>query len=269
MPNALVENRVTSSLDGRIQALQVKRDSLLAVYTEKHPEVRQITALIEELEKEKTKEIAGAKPNQPANYSGLTSSPAYEGMRSMLAASEAEAASLQTRVDEYTRRVKDLEEKVNNIPNIEAELLQLDRDYEVVLKQHQTLLARRESAMISQRVEQNATDVTFRVVDPPYVPLTPSEPNKLLLNAAVLFGAMGAGIALALLVSLINPVVGDSFTLAQLAGLPVLGSVHRVMEPIEKRRRLVGQVVFVSILLLLVCGFAGVTILEQQMMPSA
>lgn len=123
--------------------------------------------------------------------------------------------------------------------------------------------------MISQRVEQNANDVTFRVVDPPFVPLSPSEPNKMVLNAAVLFAALGAGIGLAFLVSLVRPVVSDQFVLGQLSGLPILGSVHQVLEPAEQRRKFVGRVVFVSVLLLLVCSFAGVTLIEQQMVATA
>jgi hypothetical protein len=187
-------------------------------------------------------------------------------MRAMLAESEAEAASLQTRVNEYRRRVVDLEEKINNIPAIEAELKQLNRDYSVVQKQHSAMLARREAAMISQQVEQNANDVTFRVVDPPFVPLLPSEPNKVLLNAAVLFGAIGAGIALAFLVSMLKPVVSNQLSLTQLTGQPVLGSVSIILSPQQRRRNVIGQAVFYSVFLLLVCGFVGVAYFEQQML---
>jgi hypothetical protein len=77
---------------------------------------------------------------------------------------------------------------------VEAQLKQLDRDYEVIKKQHTELLERRESARLSQDVEDtNASDVTFRVVDPPFVPREPSEPNKIALNTMVLVLAAGVG----------------------------------------------------------------------------
>ncbi|MBK9469986.1 MAG: hypothetical protein IPO20_19360 [Gammaproteobacteria bacterium] len=108
-------------------------------------------------------------------------------------------------MQEHEQRVKDLEEKVNSIPVIEAELTQLNRDYDVIRGQHSTLLQRRESARISEDVEQSAGDVVFRVIDPPFVPQTPDEPNKLLLNSGVLVIAIGGALAIGLLMSLLQP----------------------------------------------------------------
>jgi uncharacterized protein involved in exopolysaccharide biosynthesis len=113
-------------------------------------------------------------------------------------------AELEVRVAEFERREKDLASKVNQIPEVEAQLKQLDRDYEVIKKQHTELLERRESARLSQGVETTASDVTFRVVDPPFVPRAPSEPNKIALNAMVLVLAVGAGRRLLLSILLVD-----------------------------------------------------------------
>ncbi|MEZ5504089.1 MAG: hypothetical protein R3E50_16070 [Halioglobus sp.] len=67
---------------------------------------------------------------------------------------------------------------------------QLNRDYQVISTKHQELLSRRESAKLGEDVEQTASDVTFRVIDPPFVPSKPSEPSKLLLNSIVLVAAL-------------------------------------------------------------------------------
>src|SRR5690606_9631916 len=114
---------------------------------------------------------------------------------------------------------------VNRIPEVEAELKQLTRDYDVLARQHQQMLERRESARLAGEVESNAGEVSFRVIDPPFVPLTPSEPNKLLLNAAVLVVALGAGVGVALLLALLRPVVTDARMLANSTGAPLLGVV--------------------------------------------
>ena len=223
-------------IDARIQTLRGRLDTLLARYTEKHPQVRQIQGLLEDLEAERTEQLQALGPGAGSNFSGLGSSPVYQGMRTMLAEADASVAELSVRVSEYERRVEELAKKVNLIPEVEAQLKQLSRDYNVLSKQHEEMLQRRESARISSDVESNAGDVSFRVVDPPFVPSEPSEPNKLLLNAGVLVVALGAGVAVALGLSLLHPIVGDARALAVAAGVPLLGSVTWNKSDEQKRR---------------------------------
>ncbi|MFV0277594.1 MAG: XrtA system polysaccharide chain length determinant [Parahaliea sp.] len=257
-----------SPLDSRIQALQLKLDSLMSRYTEKHPEVRQVQGLLRELQAEKKAEMQLALATGSAAYSGLASSPVYQGMRAMLAETEATAAELKVRVDEYEQRVNDLEAKVSSIPEVEAELKQLDRDYNVIASQHQVLLQRRESARLSGDVEQQASSVTFRVIDPPFVPLRPSEPNKALINAGALLVALGGGVGVGLFLSILSPVISDPRTLANVSGLPLLGTVTLVQPAEEKRKEMIASLTYMSLMgaLFLLC--AGLS-LKQMALPGA
>jgi len=249
-----------SPLDARVQSLQLQMDGLLARYTAKHPEVVRLRGLIEELEAERQAEYARMREQPGASFSGLASSPVYQGMRSMLAQTEAEAAELRVRVAEFERRADELAAKVNQIPEVEAELKQLNRDYDVIARQHQQMLERRESARLSGDVESTGGEVSFRVIDPPFVPRKPSKPNKLLLNAGVLIVALGAGVGVALLLTLVHPIVTDARMLAHSTGLPLLGTVTWNKSPEEKRSslwRLAGFAVCGGALLV---AFAGVLI---------
>ncbi len=252
-----------SPLDQRIQSLQGSLDVLLSRYTDKHPEVRQIRGLIQELEAERTLMYSQTMEGGGGSFSGLTGSPVYQGMRGMLAETNASVAELRVRVAEYERRANEISEKVNSIPEIEAQLKQLDRDYSVISSQHQKMLQRRESARLGQDVEQSASDVTFRVIDPPFVPLRASEPNKTLLNAGALLLGVAAGIGAGFLVSLISPVIVDPLTLAKITGLPLLGSVTLISEPKEKRRELLGLAVYVALGVCLLALYAGLSIVQQ------
>ena len=250
----------SSPLDQRIQALNVRRDELLARYTDQHPQVRQISGLIEELQAKKQEEMAAMAPGTGSSFGNLNASPVYQGMRAMLAETEARVAELQVRVEEFQRRVDELNNQVVQIPEVEAQLQQLNRDYQVVSRQHQELLQRRESARLGQDVESNASDVTFRVIDPPFVPLVPNEPNKLLLNVGVVVVALGAGVALALLLSLLKPLITDARMLANSTGLPLLGTVTLNRKDRERRGenwRLAG---FAACTLLLLATAAGVAV---------
>lgn len=256
----------SSSLDGRIHTLKAKLDELLSRYTERHPEVVQIRALIETLEEERSVELEKVMSGESSDLSGLNQSPVYQQMRGMLAEAEASVAELSVRVNEYRRREKELNDMVDRIPAIEAELTQLNRDYEVVSQQHTELLERREAARISGDVEEQAGDVVFKVIDPPFVPLRPNKPNKLLLNSGVLVVALGVGVGLALLLSILKPVISDRRTLAKITGLPVLGCVTYIPTQAQIRSRFVRKLQFSALVLLLICVFAGLNLGQQWML---
>ncbi|BBB28745.1 XrtA system polysaccharide chain length determinant [Neptunomonas japonica] len=248
------------ALEGRILALEGSLDGLLLKYTKKHPDVQQTNDMIAALKSQKRAEEAKVKASLPDQFSGLLDSPVYQQMRSMLAETEASEAELTTRVEEYQRRVKELAQKVDNIPLIEGELQQLDRDYDVISQQHKTLLSRRESALISENVGQQANDVKFRVIDPPFVPQRPNEPNKTLMNAAVLVLALGGGLGMALLISLFRPVISNRATLAQVTGLPVLGTVKMLDSPVLKRKALRNNLAFFSLVACLFAVYIGISV---------
>jgi hypothetical protein len=121
---------------------------------------------------------------------------------------------------------------------------------------------------MSEDVEQNASDVTFRVIDPPFVPLKPSEPNKLLLNGAVLFIGLAAGVGAGLLVSLIYPVIIDPRSLVSLTGLPMLGAVTVSLLPEQKRKERYALVTFASLSTGLLLVFIGMIFAQGSLLQS-
>ena len=266
-------------LDSQIAAVHDNLRDLTVKYTDRHPQVRQLQELLNTLRGEKAaqqkefrRQYLAAQGSQSdannAQYAGLTSSPVYMGMRQMLAQTKGKIAALKVRVVDYEETVADLEDKVSTIPEVEGQLKQLDRDYGVLRGQHSALLQRRELARLGQDIEQKASDVTFRVIDPPYVPLQPSEPNKVLLNSIVLLVGIAAGVGVSLLVSLIFPVVFDARTLMALTGLPVLGSVSINVQSEQKRRERYAALAFASLTFVLLVVFIGMTLNQSQLLWS-
>jgi polysaccharide chain length determinant protein (PEP-CTERM system associated) len=257
---------VTSPLDMRIQALTAKLDDLLTKYTELHPEVVQIRKMIAELEAERQQQLETAMAEGPIGSPGLSENPVYQQMRSLLSEADASVAEFRVRVQEHEQRVKELEDKVNSIPQIEAELTQLNRDYDVVRGQHSALLQRRESARMSEDVEQTAGNVVFRVIDPPFVPARPDEPNKLLLNSAVLLIAIGGALGVGLLLSMLRPVIVDRRSLGELVGLPVLGTVTQIRTATQRRRAFVNRMVLSVASVALLVVFGGINVAQQMLL---
>src|SRR5207248_6099523 len=97
---------------------------------------------------------------------------------------------------------------------INAQFANLDRDYDLVHKTYQELLARRESAKLSQSVNDEQSSITVRIVEPPKKAAFPVAPNRPLLNSIVILVGLAAGLAAAIGLS-IN--AGRFFAKEQLA----------------------------------------------------
>jgi len=213
-----------SALDMRIQNLEERMDELLLRYTEKHPDVLEITRLIGELELKREEDHV----LMDEMDLGPTDNPVYQQLKMQLAQGEATVASMSTRVAEYERRILLLQEKVDSVPRIEAELKQLDRDYNVHQQNFQELLARRESANIAEQAEISGDQLKFRVIDPPRVPLEPSSPNRPLLMTAVLVGGLVVGVVLAFFLFMLRPTFDSARAVMEVLGRPVLGGVSMI-----------------------------------------
>ena len=241
----------------RVANLRQRLDGLLVRYTDKHPEVVQIRATIQRLEEEGLATQAGS----GFDVSGAVGSLSYQNMRTMLAEADGRVAELSIRVREYRSRVKTLKSKVSSLHVMEAQLKEYTRDYSIVKEQYNALLKRRESAHLSGEMENNADDVKFKVIDPPFVPSKPTAPNKLLLNAGVLVGALVLAIGVGLLIALVQPVITSRHRLARVTGLPILGAVS-LIEDVSGKRKLLNAIIITLPVALLLAAFAGVNFIE-------
>ena len=257
---------VALPIDQRIQTLEQNLDELLIKFTDKHPDVSILRLTIADLKKQREQErlkYAASLAESGANSRSQNVNTVYQQLKVKLAEEEANIASLRVRFDEYTKRYKELQAQVSTLPQIEAELAALNRDYEVNRQQYDQLLTRRESARLSQEAEKARQEVRFRVVDPPRVPNHPSGPKRPLLTILVLGAGLGAGVGLAFLLSQLWPTFDSRRSLMEGTNLPVLGSVSMVLLPPALRQEWRLTVVYASLggMLLVVC--AGLIVVER------
>lgn len=212
-----------AEIDNRLHALQQKLDGLRMTYTERHPDIISLTHMIAQLKEQKKRE---AKPVKPAAAGRKSQSQNDIAQQLTVSLTEAEAylAAMRARVAEYQKRVNGLRAAANAIPQVEAEYTQLTRDYEVTKKNYDVLLAKLESAQISNNME-SAGVMDFRVIDPPQVPSVPKAPNRPLLLSLALVFAIGCGGALSFVMSQVKPTFEEEETLGKFSELPVFGTV--------------------------------------------
>ncbi len=242
------------ALDERIASVNKNLDGLRTQYTEQHPDIVANRRLLEQL-MERRAELA-KNPTQSSDP-GANYSPMLQQLNVQLSEAEARVAALQARVAEFSARVARLRGQSEQVPEVEAQLAQLNRDYEVNRANYQRLVERRESAKLSGEVSSVTDMLTFRVIDPPTAPAIPAGPNRLQLFSLVFVGALAAGLASALLLSQLRPTFLSPAALRETTGLPILGSVSMNWtseQTVLRKRRLV---MLAASVLVLFCAYAA------------
>jgi len=224
-------------VDGRIDAQKRNLDNLLQRYTDQHPDVVSTRRLIKDLEDQKRQELVARKKfaaANPGSSSSVSNNPVYQQLKVSLAESEATVASLHARVSEYDERYKRSINQMKTMPQLEEQLTQLNRDYEIHKRNYEQLVTRRESAELTGDLDSAGSVADFRLIDPPRASPNPVAPNRLLLLPGGLLIALAAGLFAAFVASQIRPVFFDGKALRDATGLTLLGTVSLI--PNEARR---------------------------------
>ena len=241
-----------SSVDGQIQQLQQRLADLQIDYTDKHPEVLRVTSLLEDLKKKRAEELATTSNSSSviASSNPLDMNPVYQNIKIQLSNAEVDLASLQAQLADRKSKVDNLKQQVNVIPQVEAELNRLNRDYGVVKSRYDTMLARWEDLQTAKKVRSGTDEVQFRIIEPPFAASQPVGPPRALFVMAIFILATGTGIGVAFILNLIWPVFAHIRQMETL-GFPVIGSVNMVYsdEAVLHRRRLNIALIFMAIAL--------------------
>lgn len=247
-----------SRYEERIQLMQAQLDGKKLNFTEVHPDIIELKRAINELERLKRQELLG---NKGAKKDGPKpeDSRLHQELTLALTQANARIASLNVRMNEYKRRANELKEQITTLPEIEADLLRLTRDYDITKNKYNQLVERFESAKLTESANQRGDNVKFRVIDPPWVPSTPSEPNRMLLLSMVLGGALAAGVGLAVLIGFVRPVVYGMYDLAKITDLSIYGAVTRLDSGVTTMAMLfkIQLPIFIGLLLLL-ASYGGI-----------
>jgi len=239
---------VDPELESRIASAQKNLDALRLQYTEQHPDIIANRRLLDQLQAQRT-ELSKTKRNLDP---GAGYSPMLQQLNVSLSAAEARVASMRARVDEYATRVARLRAQSTEAPEVEAQLAQLNRDYQINRENYGKLVERRESARMSGDLSSATDMLTFRVIDPPTVPTQPSGPNRLRLFSLVFAAALVAGLAAAFLMSQLRPTFMSQGALRDMTGLPVIGAIGMnwtAEQTVRRKRRLVALGISVLVLI--------------------
>lgn len=249
----------TTPLEAKVTELEGQIEELLIRYTERHPEIIAMRRALDRVKRQRDAErsrLVAQKSSDPvAAAQSLGENPVYQELRLRLSDAEAELATQDARVNSLRERIEQFQTAVDEVLQIEAEQKQLNRDYDILKENHQQLVGRMEQARLTREVDTSVDTVRFRTLDPPKVPTDPSGPNRVGMSAGVFGGALTSGLAVAFLLAQLRPVFFDRRQLAEVTGVPVIGSVNMISTPRQRLRDRISGIAFLLLLIGLLAGF--------------
>ncbi len=248
----------TQDIDKQISAYQQQLNKLLLSYTDQYPDVISTRRMIAQLQARRTalqQNVAGS-----SLMSVASDNPVYQEMQKSMYNTQVNLQTLATQIGLQKRQIAELKGQAGQITDVQSELQQLTRNYDVTKKQYEQLLARSNTAQLSLDATQSGNNLKFRVVNPPMVPLAPASPKRGLLLLLTFAFAVAIGTGFAYLMHKITPVFASLKALQESANYPVLGGLGLIVSPARRqefRRDFVGFCAGAALLpVVLVVGLA-------------
>jgi len=245
-----------TQLDVELLEARSQLEQLKARYTEQHPDVVTLQRRVDRLRRELEAQFAGPGPGTADEEAegGTVPNPVHGELRMELIRTKSEIQSLRDQTERAEAEVDSTLERILLVPEVEAKLNRLTRDYEIVRNNYESLLARQQSANMTEQREQEGNQFAFRMVEPPTVPQIPSGPNRTLFLAFGFVASLAAGAGVAWLLALIKVTYGSVEHLRRDFDVPVIGAVTATHEASNSSLAGARKVLGVSLMGLILLG---------------
>jgi polysaccharide biosynthesis transport protein len=244
------------ALDQELARLKTRLADVQAHYTERHPDYRKLKDQIAKVET--MREQLAADPSTPivaegpSNIGPATIDPTSKDsdlhptdlaelremtpmleLESQLKANKLEMNNRQKQIDMLSSEIQHYQDRINQTPMREQELVDLSRDYAQSRANYDSLLAKRNQSELATNLEKRQQGEQFRIIDPPSLPTKPYQPNRLLFSIfGLLGGAFIAGAFIAL-GEIVDDRIRDEKELQELVSAQFLTEIPPVPTPME------------------------------------
>ena len=227
-----------TELETRIQAQRRSLDDLLRRYTDSHPDVVSARRMIAQMERQQKEEAEARAKGGAGGRGSAATNPVYQRLRISLAEAEGNLASLRSQLSVQQGRLEQVRALANRMPQVEADLAQLNRDYDIIRKNYDQLVARREAASLGVKIDESQQLADFRLVEPPRVAPTPVFPSRKVMAALAMILSLALGGGAVFLLGRMRQTVDSVQMMHELSERPILGSVSLLRSPeLLKTRR--------------------------------
>ena len=238
-----------------LEEAQEQLKILSSRYSERHPDVIKLKAMIASMEKEnqtdtsKTEEGAGIP--SPSGKSQSLMRIQKDNLLVQLQVTNREISSLRAELEKTKKQIRKYQQRIESGPQIEQMFVDLRRDYERANDNYQSLLQKKFQAELAENLERTQKGEQFTILDPADLPQKPLKPNVPKILAVGFVLALAAGLGLAFLREYSDPALWSTKELESFLELPLLVSIPVIITEAERRWRMLKMAATVCVLLAL------------------
>ena len=208
----------------RLRELEKNLTTLTAEYKETYPDIVQTKQEIAGLKRQLAVKYGDPSEEKDAD-AAKTFDPYLRELMRQRNEARLEVSSLKEHRTKLAEHIREFENRVEQTPSREQELMILVRDYQNMQKNYQALLDKRLNAHVAENLEKRQKGEQFRVLDPANLPNKPDKPNRLLIMLWGLLGGCGLGFGVAVGMEQLNPTFKRREEVEMLPGIRVLAAI--------------------------------------------
>ncbi len=221
---------------GRVAALERELQALKLRYSDEHPQVK---AKQRELDEARAAVKTDSEIGRQTPAHKTTPTNPWAAQRSMM---EGQIRSLEEAAEKIRGEIALYERRIERTPQVELELSELSKGYDVLAAQYRTYQEKVEAAKTSQEMEEARKGEQFEVLERGYPPTVPIQPKPLMVFAFGIVAGLAIFVGPIVVLSIVRPVINSEAGLRGVSlELPLLVSIPRLEIPatarIDRRRR--------------------------------
>jgi polysaccharide chain length determinant protein (PEP-CTERM system associated) len=217
-----------------LQQLKAQLEELSSKYTDQHPDVIRLKQRIKELEaKERESQDTFARQSDSEISNSQSRSAINPNMADIMQQRQAillEIANRESEIPRIENQIKIYQQRVENTPKREEELLGLKRDYNNIQESYNSLLNRKLEAGIALNMEKKQKGEQFRIIDQAKLPRKPVFPDLRKLFLMTLAVGLGIGAGFIFLLDFFNTSLKDPDKFEEELGVAVLATIPKVYQ---------------------------------------
>lgn len=211
------------SNQNRLVELKQKLTQLKTVYSNQYPDVMQLQAEIEKMEKSPASAPEAGKPALEKS-----DNPAYITLNSQLTGVRSEIESVQRQIAGMEKQRQELNRHIAATPGVEQSFKELLNERDSLKLKYGDLMSKYMEARVAQGLEKEQKGERFTMIDPALLPEKPYKPNRIAIMLIGIVLGMGAGVGLVTLREFSDDAVRDAGALASATSFPVLAEIPRI-----------------------------------------